>query len=209
MSSLAGKLLIMTTSTTQTTDPRSLYAAASSWVLDLVRGTTEDQLDRPTPCDDFDVRSLIGHVLATVARAESVAIRGDVGDVGTMIDSHDATTLAAQRDRALAAWSDDELLDRPVTVPWGNVPGRGALFGYTNEALVHGWDLAVATGQPCEAPDQQLAATILPIMQRFLSADQRGGPVPFAPAIEPRPDAGPTERLANWSGRSSEGWVTP
>lgn len=207
MSYLAGKLMIMTT-TTQTTDPRSLYAAATSWVLDLVRGTTEDQLDRPTPCDDFDVRSLIGHVMATVARAESVALRGDIGDVGTMMESHDAQTLGSWRDRALAAWSDDDLLDRPVTVPWGNVPGRGALFGYTNEALVHGWDLAVATGQSCEAPDQQIAETILPVMQQFLSADLRGGPVPFAPVVEPRTEAGATERLANWSGRISQGWVT-
>ena len=197
------------TTTTQTTDPRALYTAATAWMLDVVQGISDDQLDGPTPCADYTVRQLIGHVTATLARAESVAQRGDIGDVGTMIDYRDAHDVASYRDRAVTAWADDDaLLDRPVTVPWGDVPGRGALVGYTNETLVHGWDLAVATGQPCEAPDPLIAETILPAMQRFLVADQRGGPVPFGPVVEPRPEAGATERLANWAGRVSEGWVT-
>lgn len=197
------------TTTTQTTDPRPLYTAATAWMLDLVRGTAEDQFDGPTPCDDYDIRQLIGHVIATLARAETVALRGDIGDVGTMIEYRDAQAFADYRDRAVAAWSDDALLDRPATVPWGAVPGRGALVGYTNETLVHGWDLAVATGQPYEVPDQRIAEAILPTMQQFLSAEVRGGPVPFAAVVEPRAEAGPTERLANWSGRTSAGWVTP
>lgn len=199
----------MTTTTAQTTDPRPLYTAATAWLLDLVRGISDDQLDGPTPCTDYDVRQLIGHVIATLARAETVALRGDIGDVGTMIEYRDAQAFADYRDRAVAAWSDDALLDRPVTVPWGAVPGRGALVGYTNETLVHGWDLAVATGQPYEVPDPRIATAILPTMQQFLSAEVRGGPVPFAAVVEPRTEAGPTERLANWSGRTSEGWVTP
>ena len=46
-----------------------------------------------------------------------------------------------------AVWADDARLDALVTVPWGRVPGRAAVWGYMREALVHGWDLAVATGQ--------------------------------------------------------------
>ncbi|WFR72435.1 TIGR03086 family metal-binding protein [Prescottella defluvii] len=100
-----------------------------------------------------------------------------------------------------AVWADDALLDTVVTVPWGRVPGRAAVFAYLNETLVHGWDLAVATGQPAEA-DPVLAATALAVAERAIPEAPRGGPIPFGPVVKPAEGAGPTERLANWSGRA-------
>jgi uncharacterized protein (TIGR03086 family) len=102
-------------------------------------------------------------------------------------------------DKLWSIWSDDTILDRPVTVPWGSVPGRAAIWGYLNETLVHGWDLAVATGQEAEA-DPDLAETVLAVVRRVIPAEPRGGHMPFAAVVEPAPGAGPTERLANWSG---------
>ncbi len=71
----------------------------------------------------------------------------------------------------------------------------------TDENVVHGWDLAVATGQAAEAP-AGLAEPLLALMSGVMPA-QRPPFVPFADAVTPRPDAGPTERLANWMGRST------
>jgi len=70
----------------------------------------------------------------------------------------------------------------------------------------NGWDLAVATGQPSEA-DPALGDPTAAEVRRFIPADVRVPGVPFSPVVEPRPEAGPTERLANWSGRSAHGWV--
>ena len=81
------------------------------------------------------------------------------------------------------------------------MPGRIALWGYLNEALVHGWDLAVATDQDTEA-DPALAEEALTMMRQALPAEQRGGRVPFTPVVVPAPDAGATERLANWCGHA-------
>lgn len=190
--------------TTNATDPRPLYAAAIDRVCTLLPGATD--LDAPTPCAEFDVRALLGHLLTTVERAHVVGEGGDVHSVPLVItgvaDDAWADTYRAAADEALAVWTDDALLDTDVVVPWGAVPGRGALWGYLNEALVHGWDLAVATGQDPEA-DPALAAAALDAARGFLPADSRGGPVPFAAVVEPRAGAGPTERLANWSGRTS------
>ena len=103
-----------------------------------------------------------------------------------------------------AVWADDSRLDSPVTVPWGQVPGRAAVWGYIREALVHGWDLAVATGQDPEA-DRVTAGAALDMTQRHMPAEPRGGPIPFAPPVDPRPGAGPTESLANWCGHARPG----
>ena len=186
---------------TPTDDPRPLYADALTWVTGLVART--ENLDRPTPCTEYDARALLGHILATVERARVVGEDGDVFAQPVVLtgvpDDGWTDALAAAIEKMQAVWADDTLLDRPSTVPWGKVPGRGALWGYLNEALVHGWDLAVATGQDAEA-DPAVAEAALEAVQRFLPADMRGEEIPFDAVVEAAPDTGPTERLANWSG---------
>ncbi len=193
--------------TTMQTDPRPLFRAALDRVADLIEGTAPDRFDAPTPCPEFDVNSLIGHIVGTVDRGRVIGEGGDpltVPDIVT--DSEDwIATLRAAADRYWTVWDDDAMLDTPVTAPWGTFPGRAAILIALNEALVHGWDLAVATGQSAEA-DPELAAAALGIMQVALPAEPRGGPIPFGAVVESAADAGPTERLANWSGRVSAPW---
>lgn len=188
---------------TTTTDPRPLYADALTWVHGLMTHVDAARLTDPTPCPEFDVATLLGHLVATVERARVIGEGGEPASVPLVV-----TDLADPADAYLAAtgrmwtvWSDDALLGRSVTAPWGTVPGRATVWGYLNETLVHGWDLAVATCLDPEA-DPRLAAPVLEVAQRFIPAEHRGGPVPFGPVVTSRPDAGPTERLANWSGHA-------
>ncbi|WP_232661688.1 TIGR03086 family metal-binding protein [Pseudonocardia sp. TRM90224] len=187
------------------TDPRPLYAEAISWTHGIMAGVDADRLESPTPCTEFDVRTLMSHLVATVERARVIGEGGDFTSIPVLRtgipDAELATAYGAAAEKTLAVWSDDAVLDRPVTVPWGTVPGRASLWGYLNETLVHGWDLAVATGQPAEA-DPALAEAVLQVAGTLLPAERRGGPVPFEAPVAPRDDAGPTERLANWSGRA-------
>jgi uncharacterized protein (TIGR03086 family) len=191
---------------TQQTDPRPLYRDALAWVRDLAVGVPADRMNDPTPCPDWDVRAMLGHLVATVDRARVI---GEGGDPNTMprvvtgvADGAWADALRVAEDKMAAVWRDDTRLDATVTVPWGRVPGRAALWGYLREALVHGWDLAVATGQDPEA-DPQTAGAALAETKRLMPAEPRGGPIPFAPPVEPPRDAGPTEQLANWCGHGS------
>jgi uncharacterized protein (TIGR03086 family) len=192
--------------TTETTDPRTLYSAALSWVLETVRGVRPDQLDAPTPCAELDVRALLAHLVATVDRAAVLGRGGDAGAApwsGEAVGDDWAGAYAAAIDDMWTVWhghDGEALLDAPVTAPFGTVPGRAAVLAYTSETLVHGWDLAVATGQPAEA-DPAVAGAVLGAMTQFLPAEPRGGQVPFGPPVPPRVDAGPTEQLANWCGR--------
>jgi uncharacterized protein (TIGR03086 family) len=190
--------------TTQT-DPRPLYLDALAWVRDLAAHVPADRLTDPTPCAEWDVRGMLGHLVATVDRARVVGEGGDPTTeprvVTGVADDAWPDALRAATDKMAAVWADDALLDTPVTVPWGRVPGRGAVWGYLREALVHGWDLAVATDLPPEA-DPGTATALLAETRRIMPAEPRGGPIPFGPPVAPRPGAGPTEQLANWCGHS-------
>ncbi|NLE78868.1 MAG: TIGR03086 family protein [Rhodococcus sp.] len=193
------------TQTTTHTDPRPLYRDALGWVAELITGVQPDQFDSPTPCSEFDVRTLLGHLVATVERARVIGEGGDAGSIPLVMEEIDDAgyTDAYQSaiDRMWTVWNDDALLDAEVTPPWGKVPGRGAIGGYLNETLVHGWDLAVATGQKCEA-EPAVAEAAVGMAKAMIPASPRGDFIPFAEVVDSAPDAGPTERLANWSGHS-------
>ena len=182
-----------------------MTAAQLAWIRALADGTPVDRLTAPTPCSDWDVHDLLGHLVATVDRARVIGEGGDPRAMPWIVtgvaDDAWSDALSTAEDKMAAVWTDDGRLDALVTVPWGQVPGRAAVWGYLSEALVHGWDLAVATGQRPEA-DPGAAGAVLAQMQRVLPAEPRGGPIPFAAPVSPRPGAGPTERLANWCGHA-------
>lgn len=193
--------------TTALPDLRPQLTRAQQWVQTLITRVTADQLGNPTPCDDFDVRTLIGHLYTGARRTEAMATGLSAQTVPFVSDLPDDDLGAGYRDVIEAsrrAWAAADLR-APVTAPWGRAPGAVAVGLYLQEALSHGWDLAVATGQPSEA-DQDLAEAALVVGRQALPAEPRGGNIPFGPVIESTPDATPTERLVNWTGRRTTGW---
>ena len=118
-------------------------------------GVREDQLDTPTPCAAFDLRMLQGHLVGTAERSLATAEGRRTGliphVVADIADGDLATRYLTLVTAAVSAWSASACLDDPVVAPWGEGEGRTAIWGLTNETLVHGWDIAVATGQPAEA----------------------------------------------------------
>jgi uncharacterized protein (TIGR03086 family) len=191
---------------TATTDPRQMYARALAQTESIIEKVRPEQLGDPTPCDEYDVRSLLSHIVGGVNRA---AIFGEGGDglarpaiaEGVPDDGWlDAFRQASAR--AKAAWADDAKLDTLVKVPWGQVPGRAAVTGYVQEVLTHGWDLAKATGQPTEL-DPELAEFVLPFAHRILPPEIRGSEeVPFGAIVPVPAEAGPYTQLAGWLGRT-------
>lgn len=198
---------------------RSLFAA-QDWYAGLVADVTDDQLDRPTPCTEFDVRRLMSHMVAVFDKIVGLAADRVDPYAGSQespdqaierlaADEIDGRT-PAERSRALAdraarareAWTD-EALEADITLGWGPVmPGRVVTAIYLMEVLAHGWDLASATGLPGEAPSE-VAQAGLAAARAGLPESPRGVEhgVPFGPVVASADDAGPTEQLANWTGR--------
>ena len=187
-------------------DFRPRLARAQEWLGDLIAGIGDDQWHLPTPCTEFDVTALVEHLLAVQRRTLLLATVRTVEGAPTALPLPDEDVAGAFRaafaegQRAWAEWTPEDLGSRTVVHPIGTIPGAVAVALYTNEHLVHGWDLAVATGQPSEAP-ADLVEPVLAFTKGALPA-KRPPVMPFADAVEPAPGAGVTEQLANWLGRA-------
>ena len=189
---------------TNNTDPREIHQRAVAQTESVVAAVVPAQFGLPTPCDQYDVRDLLSHIVGGLNRIALVGEGADALAIPPRADGvPDDGWLAAYQAaaaRSRAAWADDAKLDALFEVPWGKVPGRIAVSGYVQEITVHGWDLAKATGQPTEL-DPDLASWVLAVAQRILPPEPRGGEVPFGPVIPVPPDAGLYARLAAWLGR--------
>lgn len=182
-------------------DPRPLLGAALDQAGDLIASATPDQAGLPTPCDDYDVQALIGHMQAVVRRIGVVLSGQPFWSVPREIESTDwVADWAAGRAATEAVLADDECLTREVTVPWGTVPGASAAASYIGELSVHSWDLATALGK-ADVLNEALATAALPAYMEKVPAEPRGPEIPFGPVVEVGEDATPYERLVAWTGR--------
>jgi uncharacterized protein (TIGR03086 family) len=184
-----------------TTDPRPLFVRALDQTQHLINNTAADDLTKPTPCPEYDVRTLQGHLLSVVARINLALTGGDPLSLPKVTDSEDAASTWKEHRTALdATLADDSVLGRMCKLPFGTLPGAAAIGAYTGELTTHSWDLAKATGR-LDQLDDELANSVLPMVRQFLPAEPRGGEIPFGPVVAVADDASPYDRLAGWQGR--------
>ncbi|MGY1710464.1 TIGR03086 family metal-binding protein [Geodermatophilus sp. SYSU D00758] len=185
-------------------DVGTLFPDALAQAQRVVAGVTADHLSLPTPCADWDVRALLGHLLAAVRRAERVA-RGRAASsvpVVAVVDSRGrwASTFAASAGRAREAWAADDA-PADVPAPWGAVPAPAGLSGFVLEVVAHTHDLAVATSSGARL-EEGLAVAALDIAERLVPPGLRGESGAFGGPVPVPADAGPYDHLAAFLGRA-------
>jgi uncharacterized protein (TIGR03086 family) len=176
----------------------------------LAEGVTDGQLADRTPCPDSAVRNILGH-LAGLSVAFRDAGRKDLGAT-TDTNPNDAVPdigpgwreeLPKVLDELADAWRDPAAWSGMTRAGGLDLPGEIAGAVAVDELVIHGWDLARATGQPYE-PD--LAA--LQVAHDFLLAaaedPSRGGGI-FGPVVPVPADAPLLDRAVGLSGRDP-GW---
>ena len=192
-------------------DPRPLFTRAATTAVACASAVRPDQLDGPTPCTDYDVRHLLGHLVAVLHRVAAVGRGADPFSVPLVVEdvSDDGWSAAASAAAAEVAgvWSDDALLDRPMMLPFGTLPGAAALASYVGEVTTHTWDLAVATGQSPDWDGEVLAVGLTAIRAKLPSAS-RPPQVPFGDAVPVPADAPLVDQLVGWQGRDPS-WAPP
>ncbi|WP_306215114.1 TIGR03086 family metal-binding protein [Actinoplanes sp. RD1] len=161
----------------------------SAGVGALVAGIKADQWDDPTPCPEWNVRALVQHLsLGNVMDASALLSRPPTHrELLAGFDETAATLVEAFRPPGA--------VDRILEVPFGRVSGLMALHLRLTEMIVHGWDLARATGQPAHFPDEVVEQEL------GFTAEALAGRAAFAPAVASQAEAGALDRLVARLGR--------
>jgi len=180
------------------------YAVTST--AEIIKDVRPGQATARTPCTEWDVRTLLGHVIGTLWLTEGLftgqppryqMAPGGLPEADLGRDDP-AAAYAEASAAALAAVGAGDALTRVHDTPLGDMPGP-VLAGFsTLDITVHGWDLARATGQPADL-DGRLAAHVLAFAEQAITPDTRApriGPARPVPA-----DAPVTERLVAFLGR--------
>lgn len=160
----------------------------------VVGGIAPAQLDEPTPCGELNVRGVLQHMVD--GATTFTAVFG-----GTAPEPGEPTDVLAAFAPALGALSGaihaPGALERTIDSPLGSVGGETFARFVVLDGLVHGWDLATATGQRYD-PSDALVADVRSFADGALTT-MRGDA--FAPPTEPPASATPIERLAAFTGR--------
>lgn len=170
----------------------------------LVAAVRDEQWSAPTPCAEWDVRDLIGHMVGgNVIFARMV--RGDAAsfDEARPADPLGGDPVAAHRTAAgelLAAFRLPGALERVFPMPMGSIPGIVAVHLRLVEMLTHGWDLARATGQRVGYPEELVERELAFMLERLAGIPP--GRSPFGPPQPVSDDAPAIDRLVARLGRA-------
>jgi uncharacterized protein (TIGR03086 family) len=170
----------------------------------LIARVRPEQATLPTSCRAWDVRALVNHVVHDVrqftARVSGAPWAPHDADV---IGDDWVAVYRAAADALLAAWRREGALDGTVQLPFGEVPATWLVNQQIADLVVHGWDIARATGQPTDL-DPELGQVALEWARENLRPQFRGGEGSgraFGPEV-PVPESAPLyDRLAAFFGR--------
>ena len=179
-------------------------------VSDLVDGITPEQLAGPTPRTEFTVHDVIDHMIV-LGGSFAHLFRGDEPPAITAPAVYgwvpSAQFRAAMED-LLSAVTSDGALARLLATPFGQMNGATFARMVAFDGLLHGWDLAAATGQILDV-DGDVVETVDAFARAAVTDDLRRAGL-FSDPTDAPCDASTLEALAAFSGRSvEERWRTP
>jgi uncharacterized protein (TIGR03086 family) len=160
-----------------------------------------DRLDDPTPCTEWNVRSLLNHTTGVVALfAAAAGRRQPEGDPRTAdwVGTDPASAFNDAAKTTLEAWSQPAALQGTCRLPIGELPAEVAAGVNLVDTLVHGWDLAKALGLD-PTLDPALAAAALEVSKLIMNDDLRRQGA-FAPLVTIT-GGSPTDQLVAFLGR--------
>ncbi len=186
-----------------------LHRRATDAVLAIVAGVRDSDLDRPTPCAGWDLRTLLAHMVGQDHGFAAAAL----ADVSAEAFAPREPSVEAHRAGAavvVAAFSA-AAPDRNVLMPeFGDrrFPLHMVVGFHLLDTLVHGWDVAVSLGDDVRYDDDLLAA-VLEQAEAVPDGDVRTLPgSAFAPVLAGADEERGWARTLALLGRDPH-WVSP
>lgn len=170
----------------------------------VVANVSRDELGASTPCASWDVGELVNHM---VHRQTFFAVAAETGSAPQMAEVSDvlggdfAGAFAAAAERTIAAFVGEGVLEKTITLRYGQVSGHDFATIVAIDTVTHGWDLARATGQVIEIA-ADVAGELVDGARSLLSG-MRGaeGEAPYGLPVDVEESSAPVDRLAAYLGR--------
>ncbi len=184
------------------------HTPAARRLADLVADVPDDALGDPTPCEDYTIGDLLEHIGGlALAFTEAAEKSGDPnaeppppGDASRLPDDW-RRRIPDQLGTLGEAWQDPEAWTGMSSAGGIEMPAEVAAVVALEEVVVHGWDLARATGQPYSVPDADLEV-VRSFFAMFSEEDRGFG---YGPAVPVADDAPALDQIVAQSGRDP-GW---
>jgi uncharacterized protein (TIGR03086 family) len=175
-----------------TLDPLELYGHASEWTLGKVAGAAA-KMEGDTPCDAWNVRDLMNHMLETQQYFVTMARTGDgtppSAQPPELVGADPVADFERARAETLSTFGAEGVIEKTG-------PSIGIAF---SDQLLHGWDLATATGQDATMPAGLPEAAYEMIHGRFTEEQRKGV---FKPEIAVAANASAQDKLLAYTGRN-------
>jgi len=177
----------------------------------LVAAVPPKAAHAPTPCPPWDVEKLVEHLVQDLRHFTSTA-SGEEWDPSRADQAGGGGAAAYERAAGalVEAWRGGGVEGRTLQTRIGEVPATWAIGQHTADVIVHGWDIAVATGQQ-PSFDSAVMLEALEWAKQNLRPEFRGGAESgksFGPEVEVADEAPPLDRLVGFFGRDPA-WRPP
>lgn len=181
-------------------------------VARLLPAITEEDLTKPTPCPDYSVGDLLDHFVGLAGEFRRAATKETIeiaraggpssppgGSSAQNLDPTWRTELPSRLSALALAWRADDAWEGTTMAGGVELPAAVMARVAADELVMHGWDLAVATGQKFE-PDP---AGVQACYEFTLAAAEPGAPRDglFGPVVEVPSDAPLLHRALGLAGR--------
>ena len=171
----------------------------------VVRNVGDGDLESPTPCPDYSVGDLLDHVnglaVAFTMAARKTPLEGTASGDASRLPADFRESIPARLDELARAWLVPEAWEGMTRAGGVDLPGEVAAAVALDEIVLHGWDVARATGQPFEVEEG-----LLQVVHGFVSSigpDDRDGSL-FGAAVEVGSNAPLLDRVLGLSGRNPQ-----
>jgi uncharacterized protein (TIGR03086 family) len=190
------------------------FGPATRAVISLLDGVSDDHLGDPTPCDGTTVAGMLDHLMG-LSRAFASGARKAPGAAGSAprasaesLEPNWRTELPSRLNELAEAWRDPAAWEGTTTVASVRMPSSQMAVVALDEVVMHGWDLARATGQEfdCDPASASAVLEFAGLTAQPENAAMREGL--FGPVVKVPDDAPTFDRALGLAGRDPA-WTRP